>query len=136
MLRIALVLSGVALLAGCAASGPGSVSNQQQQTCVMELMVFPATGAADHQAKAPGNQVLFGASYGPTAESSCRPPTAVLMSATWASSDPAVQMDSVPGQGNGTATCVGVTNGPATITASYTPLGAATATATASMSCK
>lgn len=136
MRRIVLLLGGTALLTGCVPGGSGGVTSQQQQSCVMQLMVIPASGTADHQAAEPENQVLFGATYGPTAESSCKPPTALLTSATWTSSDPAVQMDSVPGPGNGTATCLAATNSPATIMATYTPFGGTTQTANATMVCK
>ncbi len=136
MIRIVLLCSGAALLTGCA-GGPSNVSSQKQQVCVIELMVNPQSATADHTAKLPANQVEFAAFYGPTAESTCKPPTALITSATWTTSDPTdVQVNSVPGAGNGTATCLGPTSSPAILTASYTPIGGTTQTANATLSCK
>ena len=124
------------VLAGCAAGGAG-VSGKSLPSCVVALTVSPETASADHQATPPGNQVKYQAAYGPTAESSCKFPTVMVKNATWTSSDPTdVQVSSAPGDTNGLATCTGATSGAATLTASYTPTGAAAVAGTATITCK
>jgi hypothetical protein len=136
MTRILLLCSGAALLTGCAAGGPSNISSQHQQDCVLQLTVDPQSATADHTAKPPGNQVNFQVMYGPSPASACRIPTSLLMNATWTNSDPAdVQINSVPGTGNGTATCIGTTSSPATLTASYTPPNGTVQTASATLGC-
>lgn len=133
--RVVWLCVGVVLLTGCAAGG--DPSSKQQPFCVLALSVSPQSGSADHMAAAPGNQVKFGAAYGPTEQSSCKLPTVLVTNATWTSSDPVdVQVSSAPGDPNGLATCLSATSAPLTVTASYTPTGAAAVSGTAAISCR
>ena len=103
-----------------------------------------AAGPADlsasppsHAAKAPGNQQKFNAYAGALSGPGCATPQVMgPVQATWTTSQPAVvQISSAKDATNGLVTCVGATNGAATLTASYTQDGI-TETATTSVSCQ
>jgi hypothetical protein len=142
MRLLGLIAAEVALLVcGCAgASGPSSAG------CPTSFVidVTPAEGTADHMSAAPGNQVVFTDTGNsptpgqPTGGTNCAYPQ-VVSTVTWKSSDSAnVQLvtPSAPlGGATVTATCVGATDGPVTITASQMATGLQ-GTGTATLTCK
>jgi hypothetical protein len=74
-------------------------------------------------ASPPGNQEKFQATVAPDPGPGCPVPEFLLLAnnATWTVSDPNdVQISSAVGSTNGLATCVGATQGPATVTAVVT----------------
>jgi hypothetical protein len=130
MLALAI---GCGLLTGCAVNGGTG------QSCEggLKLMVSPATGTADHTQAAPGDQVKFASTVAPTAPPGCAVPQWLLLaSSTWTSTDAKdIQISSANDATNGLATCVGPTNGAATVTATFT-LGGNTVSGTSSLTCK
>ena len=137
-MRAAIVLCGFCasvLLAGCAASG----STGQTCTNGLLLKLTPMDATADHAQAAPANQVKFAASVYPTASPpGCAVPQWVFLATPqWTSTDAKdIQIDSsANAQTNGLATCVGATDGPATLTASFT-FSNTLLTQTASLTCK
>jgi len=127
-LRLKLVLLIAAIL-----GGPGC----SQQTCRLTgLSVTPPTATADHLAAAPGNQVQFFANA--VLPKGCATAACVNCSGqTWTVSDTVnVSISNNPGN-NGTATCLGATNGAVTVTATA-PVGTTTQTVigTATLICK
>jgi hypothetical protein len=137
-MKAAIVLCGLSapvLLAGCAVSG----STGQSCTSGLLLQVAPASATADHTQAAPGDQVKFSSTLFPTASpTGCPVPQWVMLATpTWTSLDPKdIQIDSSSNTStNGLATCVGPTNGAATLTASLT-FAQTLVTQTASLTCK
>lgn len=132
MKGLLVVLAGCALLSGCAVSPTGN-------SCDLgyTMSVSPQSATADSTAPVPGNMVQFMATVGPTAPAGCAVPAWLMLArATWTSSDPKdVIIDSSTAPTNGLATCVGSTNGAATLTATYT-FGTTPLTQTASLTCK
>ncbi len=131
-LCVSLSICGTALT-GCGAAPPGC------KVTGLNVDVSPASGVTtlDHAAKAPSNQQQFYA-YAQTLEtgdcvvSEALGPTAAI----WTVSDAVhVQISSANDSTNGLATCVGATNGAATVTGTVTKEGF-TATATSSLTCK
>ena len=121
---VAVFLAGLGLL-GCGTAAPNCDSQ-------LVFAVSPATGTADHAAKAPGNQQQFQdvGSYRAAKPGCAVPALAVLQQADWTVSDPVnVSISSAKDGTNGLATCLGATPGPVTVTAS----GVAT---TATLTCQ
>jgi hypothetical protein len=93
--------ANVILLAGCGVA--------PKEPCTLTLVMNPAVATADHRAAAPGNSVQFDVGY--AAQPGCAAPEIVYLP-TMTTSDP---LDvSLPSPG--VATCVGATNGAATLT--------------------
>ena len=136
-MRAAIVLCGFCasvLLAGCAASA----STGQSCTSGLLLKLSPMDATADHTQAAPANQVKFAASVYPTASPGCAVPAWVFLATPqWTSTDAKdIQIDSsTNAQTNGLATCVGATDGAATLSASFT-FSNTQLTQTASLTCK
>jgi hypothetical protein len=91
-----------------------------KQNCqITGLTVTPATATADHNALAPGNRVQFFAAA--QVPKGCVSPACVncVPGLVWSVSDPVnVSIANNANDGtNGTATCLGATNGAVTITA-------------------
>lgn len=109
LLRLAsLVATAVLVSAGCGGT---------QQNCDLKaLSVSPSSGTADHAVSSPGNQVQFVA--GPVTKGQCAVAACVnCWGQTWTVSDPANVSISNNANDDGTATCLGATNGAVTITA-------------------
>jgi hypothetical protein len=80
------------------------------------LTVSPSTATADHAAPSPANRVQFAAQA--EVPAGCVVIQCVnCVGQTWAVSDPVHVSISNNGSDNGTATCLGATNGAVTITA-------------------
>lgn len=130
----AFMAAGCPGLTGCSVGHGGSTCNPQTV-----MSVSPTTGVADHVATPPGNQVKFTSEvYETDDQPGCPVPESILLATpTWTSSDAKdIQIDSSNVTGlNGTATCVGATNGPATLTATF-GLGKLTLTQTVTLTCK
>ena len=124
-----LVVTALLISIGC---GGGT------QNCVMTaLSVSPSSANADHAMAAPGNQVQFFA--GPVTKGQCVAGGCVnCWGQTWTVSDPVNVSISNNATDNGTATCLGSTNGAATITATVPAAGKSsqTVTGTAMLTCK
>jgi len=105
---LALVITGFLVSAGCGST---------QQSCdLTALSVSPSSGNADHGMSSPGNQVQFFA--GPVTKGQCVSGGCVNCSGqTWTASDTVNVSISNNANDNGTATCLGATNGAVTITA-------------------
>jgi len=113
------VLFGSIPLAGCAVSA----STSQECASGITMKVTPASAAADHSQAAPGDQVRFQAVVTPTSSPGCATPAwAMTATPTWANPDPKdISIDSSSDTSkNGLATCLGPTNGPVTLTATFT----------------
>ena len=110
MARALLVLIGCAVfLASCGAASPDcSISDV--------LTVDPTTATADHAAKPPGNQQQFTSLLAPTAAPGCPIPQYIARAyPAWTNPDPlAISISSAT---NGLATCLAVTDGAVTLTA-------------------
>lgn len=139
-MRALLVLTlGSLALMGCGVSNSsnGCVPNAVPYS----LMVAPASGQPvepDHTAAPPGNQEQFNAIVAPSPGQGCPVPAWVLLdtNAIWTVSDKVnVQISSAAGNGNGLATCVGATDGAATVTATVT-FDNYTLTNTSTITCK
>ena len=137
MRRLGYFLLGSMLPMGCGGANNSGVH------CTPTGFGFTA-GAAndavlqpDHAASPPGNQEQFGAYAGALSGSGCAVPQIVSpVRAVWAVSDSGnVHISSANDTTNGLATCVGTTNGAATITATYTQYGF-TETAATQITCK
>jgi hypothetical protein len=128
-LHLKLVSLAIAVLiaAGCG-----------QRNCrLTALSVGPSSATADHLAAAPGNQVQFFATA--IVPNGCASAACVNCSGqTWTVSDPDNVSISNNINNNGTATCVGATNGAATVTATAPVRTATTQTVTgnATLTCK
>ncbi len=135
-MRVAeLAGGGVALLlCGCAGANSPSISN----CTVAVLTVTPSVATVDHGMQAPGNQQTFTATRVPTNQpvsSSCVSNN-VISQVMWTSSDTVnVQLVSNPDTSTVTATCVGATAVPVTITATQFASGLQSP-ATATLTCK
>ncbi|HXS11734.1 MAG TPA: hypothetical protein VN734_03465 [Acidobacteriaceae bacterium] len=138
MMRTALAWSFICaglLLTGCAVSA----STGQQCANGLAMNVSPASATADHAQTSPANQVKFQATVSPTASPGCAVPNWIMTAApTWTNPDPRdISIDSSSDTSmNGLATCLGATNGPITLTASFTLGTNAPVTQTATLSCK
>jgi hypothetical protein len=124
----ALLLAAALVLAGC---------GNHQDCALTALTVAPPSASADHIAAAPGNQIQFFA--GASSSKGCA--LAACMNCwgqTWSVSDPVNVSISNGVNDNGTATCLGTTNGPVTITATTQVAGksAHTLTATSTLTCR
>lgn len=124
-----LVITAFLVSVGCGGS---------QQSCdLTALSVSPSTGNADHTTSSPGNQVQFFA--GPVAKGQCVAAACVnCWGQTWTTSDPVNVSISNNANDNGTATCLGSTNGAITITATA-PVASKSSqnvTGTATLTCK
>jgi len=107
---------GAGVLTGCATP---------PQNCSTSLVtaVSPATATADHMAVAPGDQQHFTATAAPAASPGCPVPEIIaVLTPQWTVSDTVnVKISSASDSTNGTATCLGTTNGPVTVTAIGSP---------------
>ena len=101
------------------------------------LTVGPSNTTADHAVSAPGNQVQFFA--GPVTRGQCAVAACVnCWGQTWTVSDPVNVSISNNAGDNGTATCLGATNGSVTVTATAPVSKNSTqiVTASATLTCK
>lgn len=109
-----------------------------RQNCnLTALSVSPSSATADHATSTPGNQVQFFA--GPVTKGQCSAVACVnCWGQTWTVSDAVNVSISNNANDNGTATCLGATNGAVTITATAPVSGKSTqtVTGTATLICK
>ncbi len=109
-----------------------------QQNCdLTALSVLPSSATADHAVSSPGNQVQFFA--GPITKGQCVAAGCVNCSGqTWTVSDTVNVSISNSANDNGTATCLGATNGAVTITATapVSTKNTKTVSGTATLTCK
>lgn len=109
-----------------------------QQNCdLTALSILPASATADHAISSPGNQVQFSA--GPVTKGVCVAGACVnCWGQTWTTSDSVNVSISNDASDNGTATCLGSTNGAVTITAKAPVVGKSsqTVTGTATLTCR
>ncbi len=122
-------------LQGCGAGPNGGCT-----ATTFSFAAAPADLSANppsHAAKSPGNQQKFNAYAGGLSGPGCATPQVIgPVQATWSTSQPAVvQISNAKDQTNGLVTCVGATNGAATLSASFTQEGI-TETATTSVTCQ
>ena len=104
--RLSLLLAAALLTTGCG----------HQDCRLIGLSVSPPGATADHTAAAPGNQAQFFASA--VVPDGCATTACVNCSGqTWTVSDPLNVSISNNANDNGTATCLGTTNGAVTVTA-------------------
>ena len=124
-----LVVAAVLISAAC-----GGI----RQNCnLTALLVSPSSSIVDHAVSAPGNRVQFFA--GPVTKGQCAIVACVnCWGQTWTVSDPVNVSISNDATDNGTATCLGATNGAVTITATAPVSGksAQTVTGTATLTCQ
>lgn len=121
-LRLAsLFVTAVLTSAGCGGS---------QQNCDLKaLSVTPSSATGDHALSSPGNQVQFFA--GPVTKGQCATAACVnCWGQTWTVSDPVNVSISNNANDNGTAICLGTTNGVVTVTASAPVASKSTQTVT------
>jgi len=105
-----LLLAAALIWAGC--------GSDKQNCNLTGLSVFPSSATADHTAGAPGNQVQFFAEA--VVPKGCMVTGAVCVNCVgqiWTVSDSVDVAISNNAGDNGTATCVGATNGAVTVTA-------------------
>jgi len=111
--------------------------NTQQNCDLTALSVTPSGATADHAVSSPGNQVQFFAS--PVTKSQCAAAACVnCWGQTWTVSDAVNVSISNESLDNGTATCLGKTNGEVTVTATA-PIASKstqTVTGTAKLTCE
>lgn len=129
-LRLAsLFVAAFLISAGC-----GDIN----RTCALTgLTVNPSSATADHALAAPGNQVQFFA--GPVVKGQCAIAACINCSGqAWTVSDPVNVSISNNATDNGTATCLGATNGAVTVTATapVSKNSTQTVTGTAALTCK
>jgi len=124
-----LFLAAALISAGC--------GDANQNCHLTGLTVGPSSAAADHALAAPDNQVQFFA--GPVVPKGCAVAACVnCWGQTWTVSEPVNVSISNDAVDNGTATCLGATNGAITVTATA-PVGGkstGTVTATATLTCR
>ena len=107
LLALPLVIS--AAWAGCGGGDPPC-------SPIPGVRVSPQSATVDHQAAPPGNSQKFLA-FG-VASAGCVVPLSNLLNVTWSVSDTTnVSISNANDATFGTATCLGATSGPATITA-------------------
>jgi hypothetical protein len=124
--------------------GCGSGAPQQSCSITYPIIVTPASATLDHVATRSGNQVQFVGIGIATSPAGCPQPTDLkrLEYASWNNPDTVnIQISSALNQTNGTASCLGATNGPVTLTGTFAPItiGAAspdTAIASVTLTCK
>jgi hypothetical protein len=132
--KVLLALAGLCVvLTGCAVGSTGA-------TCTPgdSFTTTPLTATADHLAAAPGNQQQFVSIIAPTDSPAGCPLPQWLLSAhpAWTSSDAIdIQISSANDATNGTAVCMGPTQGAATLKATYM-FGSQTFTSTSTLTCK
>jgi len=127
-LRKFTVRAGVLVVSLVLSSGASSAS-----TCAILASVTPATATADHRAAPPGNEAQFRLYSQVTGNCPLVPDTLGV----WSTSDAAnISLTTTKAQSgnNVTATCLGATSGPATISNSSTIRGKTFAPAT--LTCK
>jgi len=129
-LRVAsLVVTAFLVSVGC--------GDSQQNCDLTALSISPSASTADHGVSSPGNQVQFFA--GPVTKGQCVAGGCVNCSGqTWTVSDTVNVSISNDANDNGTATCLGATNGAVTITATAPVSSNSTKTVsgTATLTCK
>jgi len=116
MISCLLLLSWVAI--GCGGSSLNSANSTNSSSCgtLIAISVSPQNATANHSAPAPGNQQQFMANLG--FPPGCPPPPVAFGLATWFVSDPVnVGISNVKDATYGTATCIGATAAPVTVTA-------------------
>ncbi len=119
-------------------AGVGCGGTMQSQSCnATALSISPPAATANHAATAPANQQQFSAA--PVLPTGCTPPPLPLDFATWSVSDPVnVSISNANDSTRGTATCIGATAGPVTVTAMANDTrlaGGATVSGTATLTC-
>jgi hypothetical protein len=107
------------------------------------VSVSPTSAEVNHAASPPANQVQFVGSaryeivppVNGKAQSSCAvPELSWIVDGTWSNPDPDdIQISSAANSTNGTAVCVAPTNGPVTLTGTFSPGNNPTETATESV---
>lgn len=125
--RILSLLLAVLIATGCGHQDCRSIA----------LSVSPQDATADHTAAAPGNEVQFFANA--VVPNGCATAACVNCSGqTWTVSDPVNVSISNKANNNGTATCMGTTNGAVTITATVSGTAGSkqTLTKTATLTCR
>lgn len=134
MKMLVLVLACMIALAGCASGS----ANQCNLTIALSVgAAAEPPGEPNHADPPPGNQEQFFATESFVGPPGCPIPQVVWHAqAVWTVSDPVdVLISSADNDTNGLATCLGPTNGPATVTATVTE-GETIKTAIGSITCK
>jgi len=111
--------------------------NTQQACELTALSITPSSVTADHAVSAPGDQIQFFA--GPVTKGQCAAGACLnCWGQTWTVSDTVNVSISNENLDNGTATCLGKTNGAVTVTATapVKPGSMQTVTGTAKLSCQ
>lgn len=127
-----LLLAAPLVLCGCGGS-----------TCSSswEIQISPTSAMVSHSAAPPKNQTQFIAIAAPTAQAGCAIPQVVAREfPTWSNPDPAaIQISSADDLTNGTVVCKAPTNGPVTLTGTFTqmvsPMVSGPATKTVQLTC-
>jgi len=123
-----LMAGAILLSVGCGSTTPN---------CNLSaLSVTPTIAAADHTLAAPGDKIQFFA--GPVGAKGCAAAACVnCWGQTWTVSDPVNVSISNDAGDNGTATCLGATNGAVTVTATapVASKSTQTVTGTATLTC-
>jgi hypothetical protein len=125
---------GVALVSGC-----GADSNSIGECSITVVVtVSPPSATVNHAAAPPGNQVQFVGTAAPTAPQGCPVPEWVAIDyATWTNPDPTdIQISSANDSTNGTAVCKAYTNGPVTLTGTFTQLVSSPVTKSVQLTCE
>ena len=119
------LLTAAALFTGIC--GCGGSAGSAGCTLTTVISVNPTSATVDHAATPPANHVQFIAAGGyaaPTGSEHCAVPAlAWIEYGTWTNPDPAdIQISSATDSTNGTAVCKSPTNGPVTLTGTFTEL--------------
>lgn len=122
-----------AVTADCGCGGKPSLSCSINTV----ISVNPTSAVVNHAASPPGNQVQFGAIASPTAPDGCPVPQWLAnVYGTWSNPDPtAITISSANDATNGTAVCKAATNGPVTLTGTFTQLVPTPVTRTVQLTC-
>ncbi len=118
---------------------PCGCGGNSGMTCNLtwELQMSPTSATVNHSAPPPGNQTQFVAIAAPTAHAGCGVPQVVAREyATWSNPDPAaIQISSADDLTNGTAVCKAPTDGPVTLTGTFSQMVSGPATKTVQLTC-
>lgn len=129
--QVAGVLAALAVLSGC--------GGRAAMTCniTWEVQVAPASATVNHAAAPPGNQAQFVGTAWPTAPAGCPVPAlSALDYGSWSNPDPAdIQISSADNSTNGTAVFEAPTNGPVTLTGTFTQFVSSPVTKTVQLIC-
>jgi hypothetical protein len=128
---IAGLLCLVSITCGCAGNPTISCKGS------VVISVNPPSATLNHSAAPPGNQVQFVATAAPTAPPGCPVPQWIaIVYGTWTNPDPTdIQISSTSDSTNGTAVCKATTNGPVTLTGTFSQMVQTPVTKTVQLTC-